>query len=82
LEEHFLNQWRSWTTQLSSLSELRIPRSYFLPDLDAAKCKLQLHVFSDSSDIGYDATAYLRIEDSDGPIHPSFVMGKARNVPL
>ena len=45
LEEHFLKQWRSWTTQLSSLSELRIPRSYFPPKGDAAKCKLQLQIF-------------------------------------
>jgi len=77
LEEHFLNRWRSWTTQLSSLSELRIPRSYFPPEVDAAKCKLQLHVFSAASEIGYGASAYLRIKDQDGPTHCSFIMGKA-----
>ena len=82
LEEHFLKRWRSWTTQLSSLSELRIPRSYFPPEGDAAKCKLQLHIFSDASKIGYGASAYLRIEDPDGPTHCSFIMGKARNAPV
>ena len=61
LEEHYLNCWRSWTTQLSSLSELHIPHSYFPSEVDAAKCKLQLHVFFDASEIGYGASAYLRI---------------------
>lgn len=82
LEEHFLNRWRSWTIQLSSLSALRIPRSYFPPEVDSAKCKLQLHIFSDASEIGYGASAYLRIEDPDGPTHWLFIMGKARNAPV
>ena len=32
LGEEFLSKWRSWKTQLPSLSQLRIPRSYFLQD--------------------------------------------------
>ena len=79
LEGYFLNRWRSWNTQLSPLSELHIPRSYVPPEVNAAKCKLQLHVFSDASEIGYGASAYLRIEDPDGPTYCSFIMGKARN---
>ena len=34
LGEEFLTKWRSWKTQLSYLSQLRIPRSYFLQDSD------------------------------------------------
>lgn len=82
LEEHFLKRWRSWTTQLPSLSELRIPRYYFPPGVDPKKCRLQLHVFSDASEIGFGASAYLRIVDPDDSIHCSFVMGKARNAPI
>lgn len=82
LEEHFLNRWRSWTTQLSSLCELRIPRCYFPPGVNPMKCRLQLHVFSDASEIGYGASAYLRIVDPGNSIHCSFVMGKARNAPI
>ena len=82
VEEHFLKRWRSWTTQLPSLSELRIPRYYFPPGVDPKKCRLQLHVFSDASEIGYGASAYLRIVNPDDSIHCSFVMGKARNAPI
>ena len=82
LNEHFVSRWRSWTTQLQSLSELRIPRCYFPPRFDALRCKLQLHIFSDASEVGYGAAAYLRIQDPDGPVHCSFVMGKARNSPI
>ena len=41
-----------------------------------------MHVFSDASEIGYGASAYLRIEDPDDSIHCSFIMGKARNAPI
>lgn len=37
---------------------------------------------TDASEIGYGASAYLRIEDPDGPTHCSFIMGKARNAPV
>ena len=77
LEEHFLNRWRTWTMQLSSLSELRIPRSYFPPEVDAAKCKLQVHIFSDAPEIRYGASAY-----QDGSTHCSFIMRKTRNAPV
>ena len=40
LEEHFLNRWRSWTNQLSSLSELHIPRCYFPSGVDPRKYRL------------------------------------------
>ena len=81
LEEHFLKRWRSCTTQ-SSLSELCIPLRYFPPEMDTFKCKLQLHIFSDVSEIGYGACAYLRMEDPNGPTHCSFIMGKAWNAPV
>ena len=82
LEENFLARWKSWTSQLSSLSALRIPRCYLPAGTDASKCKLQLHIFSDASEIGYGASAYLRVENPDGSIHCSFVVGKARNAPV
>ena len=46
------------------------------------KCKLQLHIPSDASEVGYGTSAYLRVEDLTDVIHCSFVMGKARNAPV
>ena len=62
LGEEFLSKWRSRKSQLPSLSQLRIPRSYFLQDSDARDCKLQLHVFLDASEVGYGASSCLRAE--------------------
>ena len=42
----------------------------------------ELHCFCDASAIGYSAVAYLRIIDTNGFIHVSFVMGKSRVAPL
>ena len=82
LGEAFLEKWRSWKSQLPSLSQLRIPRSYFLQDRDPQDCKLQLHVFSDASEVGYGVSSYLRAEYPDGQVHCAFVIGKARNAPV
>ena len=82
LGEEFLSRWRSWKTELPSLSQLRIPRSYFLREGDPQDCKLQLHVFSDASEVGYGASSYLRAEYPDGQVHCTFIMGKARNAPV
>ena len=64
------------------LSELSIPRSYFLSDGDPRQCKLQLHLFSDASVIGYGASSYLGSEYPDGRVHCAFIIGKARNAPV
>ena len=68
LGEEFLSKWRTWKTQLPSLSQLRIPRSYILQDGDPQDCKLQLHVFLDASEAGYGASSYLRAEYPDGRV--------------
>lgn len=82
LDDHFLDRWKSWNAQLPSLSELRIPRNYFLPETESSKCQMQLHIFSDASEIGYGASSYLRMRYPDSTIHCSFVMGKVRIAPV
>ena len=72
-------QLRAWVNQLPSLAQLRIPRSYFPPKMGDFKCKLQLHIFSDLSEVGHGASVNLGVEDLAGFINCSFVMGKARN---
>ena len=43
---------------------------------------IELHLFSDASEIAYAASAYLRIVDDDGVISCTFIMGKCRNCPI
>ena len=42
----------------------------------------QVHHFSDASEVGYGAVTYLRIQNQQGQINCSFVMGKARVAPV
>jgi len=83
LEPEYVRRWRSWKELLSSLSTLRIPRSYFLPIVnDVSSCQIQMHHFSDASEVGYGTVSYLRIKYPDDTIQCAFVTGKARNAPL
>ena len=42
----------------------------------------QVHRFSDASEVGYGAVTYLRMQNDQGEIHCSFVVGKARVAPV
>jgi hypothetical protein len=48
------------------------------------KCvkEVQLHNFSDASEIGYGSASYLRTEFIDGRVTCSLVFGKSRTAPL
>ena len=82
LQEGFLISLRSLANQLPSLAQLRLPRCYFRREMGGFKCKLQLHISSDTSEVGYGASVYLRVEDLAGFKHCSLVKGKARNAPF
>lgn len=43
---------------------------------------MQLHIFSDASEIEYGALSYLRVKYLDDTTHCSFVMGKVRKAPV
>ena len=69
-------EWNNWLAALPSLEELSVPRCYkpsgFIPT------RLELHCFSNGSQNGYGAVAYLRMTSSSGEVHCSFVLGKSR----
>ena len=44
--------------------------------------EVELHIFSDSSGVGYSAVAYLLLVDQDDTIHCCFVLGKAHVAPM
>ena len=73
-------RWRHWLDDLQRLEALTIDRCLKPREQDDSAVS-QLHLFSDASERGYAAVAYLRTVDGSGKIHCSFIVGKARLCP-
>ena len=76
-----VSRWAQWQKELPHLSNAKIKRC-FKGATGNKELKHELHVFSDASQRGYAAVAYLRTTDEDGATHCSFVMGKTRLSPV
>ena len=74
------SRWEKWRNELGLLENLKVPRS-FKPKEFGKVVSAQLHCMSDASTCGYGQCSYLRLEDENGKVHVSFVMGKARVTP-
>ena len=74
-------KWQSWQNEFKSLTAIEIPRCFKPPEFKEIK-SAELHHFADASTEGYGVASYLRLEDTDGKVHCSLVMGKSRVTPL
>ena len=81
LPQPIIDRWISWKNSLFQLESLRIPRCY-QPENFGTLTDVQLHHFSDASQLGLGQCSYLRLKDDQGIVHCSLVMGKARVCPL
>ncbi|XP_045076512.1 uncharacterized protein LOC121564685 isoform X2 [Coregonus clupeaformis] len=80
LSEELKTQWESWLQDLQNLSNVRIRRCYIPANFIDVK-QYELHHFSDASVTGYWECTYLRTINTNGDVHCSLVMGKARVAP-
>ncbi|XP_055614961.1 uncharacterized protein LOC129761273 [Toxorhynchites rutilus septentrionalis] len=71
-------QWINYHSNLPALNELSIDRYVLLPN----SVEIELHLFSDASDIGYGACAYLRSVSNSGQIKITLLTSKSRIAPL
>ncbi|XP_068726592.1 uncharacterized protein [Montipora capricornis] len=76
-----LLRWRNWVGNLSNLQQITWARC-FKPKGFGDLTDIQLHHFSDASEVGYGAASYLRLKDNAGHIHCSLVFAKSRVAPL
>jgi ribonuclease HI len=74
-------KWQNWQVQFQSLTQTEIPRCY-KPDGFKELKSVELHHFTDASTEGYGTASYLRLEDVEGKVHCSLIMGKSRVAPL
>ena len=81
LTDNLQTKWRVWMSDLTHLSEIQIPRSFYPRDFQPLTA-IELHHFSDASEIGYGQCSYLRVLDNRDHVHCSLVMSKSRVAPL
>ena len=81
LPESLRPQWEKWRQDILNLEQLEIQRCFKPQDFGEIQAS-ELHHFSDASVEGYGQCSYLRVVNTSNQVHCSFVVGKARVVPL
>ncbi|XP_068716993.1 uncharacterized protein [Montipora capricornis] len=81
ISDEDLIRWRNWLEELPRLEDLRVNRC-FKPINFSEVASSQLHHFADASQFAYGAVTYLRLANSKGDVHCSFIIGKSRLSPL
>ena len=73
--------WEKWRTNLPKLESIKVNRC-IKPSGFGNVTKVSLHHFSDASEIAYGQVSYIRVENTDGMISTTFLMGKSRVAPM
>ncbi|XP_018377652.1 PREDICTED: uncharacterized protein LOC108770515 [Trachymyrmex cornetzi] len=73
------DRWYSWKQQLQAISNLSIPRWI---NISSNAVSIQLHGFSDASQLAMAAGVYVRVETPDFEIRVNIVCAKTKVAPL
>lgn len=76
-----LQQWEVWLQEVTLLSLFKAVRC-LKPQNFGDPIASQLHHFADASKDGYGTVSYIRLKNSRGEHHVTFLLGKARVTPL
>lgn len=79
--ETYQTRWIKWLEDVPSINHVSIERCLQPTGFLHAVSK-KIHAFSDASSEAYGMVAYLRLEDEQGNVHCSFLMGKSRLAPI
>lgn len=74
------DQWSRWLQDVPLIQNLDVPRCLKPEGFEVESA--ELHHFADASEHGYGAVSYLRLVDTTGTPHCSFLMSKSRLAPL
>ena len=80
LPKEMADQWNKMLQEFEFLHGVTIPRCCFDPEKHPVS--IQLHGFSDASELAYAAVLYLRTLDSDGSVTVNLVASKTKVAPL
>lgn len=76
----FAKHWSDWLSDLQRIKDFKVDRC-LKPTVFGTSVAVQLHHFSDASEVGYGTASYLRLTEGE-KVHVSFLVGKARVAPL
>lgn len=76
--ETILKEWITYRDSLKDLKHVSIPRYLGCTDSDA---QIELHGYSDASQVAYAAVVYVRVVGADGVIHVHLVAAKTKVAP-
>ncbi|KAL2085017.1 hypothetical protein ACEWY4_020535 [Coilia grayii] len=79
IQDDLLPLWEAWESELTDLQNVTFPRRY--TPFNITTEDVELHVFCDASEKAYGAVAYIRVVDSTGQTHVSFVLARSRVAP-
>lgn len=82
LPPELMSVWKQWKEQIVHLSSYNITRCYKGTLATIKENEVQLHIFTDGSEVAYGAVAYLRYKDRDNNINTSIVLSKSRLTPI
>lgn len=80
IDEELRSSWETWLEGIAGVRSLRIPRCLNVESYN--KGQISLHLFSDASESGYGAVAYMRLQYDPNVTRCSFILGKSRITPL
>jgi len=72
-----LHQAQRWLESLPAMDQFSVQLCY-KPNEFGMIADVEIHHFSDASEVGYGGVSYLRLIDADSRVHCSFVMSKTR----
>ncbi|XP_059050188.1 uncharacterized protein LOC131845171 [Achroia grisella] len=77
--KELIKEWLTYRSELPQLTAYKIPRWMYTKNDNVS---VELHGFSDASQIAYAAVVYARIIDSSGVVHVSLVSSRSRVAPI
>ncbi|XP_028164080.1 uncharacterized protein LOC114355439 [Ostrinia furnacalis] len=78
VDNSLLKEWNTFAENLKSLTELAIPRCTIICN----PIKIELHAFSDASQLAYASSIYLRSIDASGHVLVRLLCAKTKVAPL
>ena len=80
IPEESIKLWKTWSEELTGLSDLEI--NCFKPLGGDVATKIQIDYFADASQNAYGMVSFVRMKCKSGRSCCRFLMGKARLTPL